>query len=49
MTPLFAFRPRAGERGRFEARGNVPELVEVLADRGERLDESLFAQGDDEP
>jgi len=48
VTPLFAFRPRAGESGRFESAGNVPEIAEVLADRGACVDESLFEARADE-
>jgi pilus assembly protein CpaF len=48
VTPLFAFRPRAGERGRFEALGNEPEFAAVLSDRGVELDGSLFEAGADD-
>jgi pilus assembly protein CpaF len=48
VTPLFAFRPRTGERGRFEALGNEPEFAAVLSDRGVELDGSLFEAGADD-
>jgi pilus assembly protein CpaF len=47
VTSLFRFRPRAGADGNHEATGTVPELVFALADRGERIDDELFAPGQD--
>jgi pilus assembly protein CpaF len=47
VTPLYRFLPRAGVAGDFEATGSKPELVAMLADRGELLDEDLFEQGPD--
>ena len=47
VTPLYRFRPRVGEGGAFDCSGTVPLLAEVLADRGELVDEDLFASGED--
>jgi pilus assembly protein CpaF len=47
VTPLFRFRPREGSAGVFEASGNVPRVATMLADRGEDVDEWLFAPEED--
>ena len=47
VAPLFRFRQRAGASGTFEVTGTVPNLAEVLSDRGEQVGESLFAPEDD--
>jgi pilus assembly protein CpaF len=47
VTPLFAFRPRAGILGAFEATGEIPKLAEALAERGEEVPPELFAEGGD--
>jgi pilus assembly protein CpaF len=47
VTPLFRFRPRTGADGVHEGVGTVPDLTFVLADRGERLGEELFAAEED--
>ncbi len=47
VTPLFRFRPREGQAGSFEASGTVPGVATMLADRGEAIDEWLFAPEED--
>ncbi len=47
VTPLYAFRPRAGALGAFEATGEIPKLAEALAERGEHVPPELFASGAD--
>jgi pilus assembly protein CpaF len=47
VAPLFRFRPRSGASGSFEASGTVPQVATMLSDRGERVDEWLFAPGED--
>jgi pilus assembly protein CpaF len=47
VAPLFRFRPRSGATGGFEASGTVPQIATMLADRGERVDDWLFAPGED--
>jgi pilus assembly protein CpaF len=47
VTPLFRFRPREGSAGAFEASGTVPRVASMLADRGEPIDEWLFAPEED--
>jgi len=47
----FSFRPRlgSGSEGEFVATGVVPELCDVLAERGEPLSPRLFHEGPDRP
>jgi pilus assembly protein CpaF len=47
VEPVFRFRPREGGAGRFSASGMTPALVDVLRSRGEGLDDSVFAVGED--
>jgi pilus assembly protein CpaF len=47
VTPLFRFRPRSGGDGVHEGVGTVPDLAFVLADRGERLSDEVFAPEED--
>jgi pilus assembly protein CpaF len=47
VAPLFRFRPRSGEAGAFEASGTIPHVATMLADRGESVDDWLFAPGED--
>jgi len=48
VTPLFRFRPRAAAGGGVhEGVGTVPDLAFVLADRGERVGEEVFAPEED--
>jgi pilus assembly protein CpaF len=47
VTPLFRFRARAGVAGVHEGVGTVPDLAFVLADRGERLGDDVFAPEED--
>ena len=47
VSPVFKFRPRLGAGGEFEAVGFVPDLANVLAERGEEIDPELFAAGSD--
>jgi len=49
VTELFAFRPREGASGRFEAMGSVPDLASTLRLRGEQIDDVLFEAGEDGP
>jgi pilus assembly protein CpaF len=46
VAPLFRFRPRIGS-GAFEASGTIPQVAMALGDRGEQVDEWLFAPGED--
>jgi pilus assembly protein CpaF len=48
VSPLYRFRGRHGDDGRFEATGSVPRVAEVLADRGEDVGDWLFEEGPDE-
>ena len=48
VSEVFAFRPRRGPRGIFVATGIVPPLAGVLAERGEVVQDTLFAQGPDD-
>jgi pilus assembly protein CpaF len=49
VREAFSFRPRAGSGsdGEFVATGVVPELTDVLAERGEALPARLFVEGPD--
>jgi pilus assembly protein CpaF len=47
VTPLFAFRPRFGTFGAFEATGEVPRVAAALVERGEDVEDDLFAAGAD--
>jgi len=47
VASLFRFHPRPGGGGSFEATGTVPRIATVLAERGEPVDEDLFAPGED--
>ncbi|HTG48716.1 MAG TPA: CpaF family protein [Actinomycetota bacterium] len=47
VDPLFRFQPRAGADGRFVSTGTVPVLAEILRERGELIDEAMFAAGED--
>jgi pilus assembly protein CpaF len=47
VEPVFRFRPRDGGAGRFSASGMIPALVDVLRQRGEGLDDVVFAVGED--
>jgi pilus assembly protein CpaF len=47
VTDVFAFRPRIGPRGVFEATGAVPAVEPMLKERGEELSPDLFAAGID--
>ncbi|HEY6567003.1 MAG TPA: CpaF family protein [Actinomycetota bacterium] len=47
VSPLFRFRPREGSAGSFEASGTVPRVASMLADRGEPIDDWLFAPEED--
>jgi len=47
VEPVFRFRPRDGGAGRFSASGMIPALLDVLRQRGEDLEEELFAVGED--
>ena len=47
VSSVFKFRPRSGAGGEFEAVGFVPDLANVLAERGEEIDPELFAAGGD--
>jgi pilus assembly protein CpaF len=42
VTEVFGFRPRLGPRGAFVCSGAIPELVNVLRARGQRLPDELF-------
>ncbi len=47
VEPVFRFRPREGGAGRFSASGMIPALLDVLQQRGEDVEEELFAVGED--
>jgi pilus assembly protein CpaF len=49
VREVFSFHPRAGggARGEFVATGVVPELTDVLAERGELVPRRLFDEGTD--
>jgi pilus assembly protein CpaF len=47
VQPLFAFRPRSGADGCFEALGNVPHLSSTLAERDEAVGPEIFEVGAD--
>ena len=48
VEPLFRFRPRDGAEGRFEATGTAPAFADVLRERGEAVDDAMFAFGEDD-
>jgi pilus assembly protein CpaF len=47
VEPVFRFRPREGGVGRFSASGMIPAIMDVLRQRGEDLDDEVFAVGED--
>jgi pilus assembly protein CpaF len=47
METLYRFRPRLGAAGGFSCTGSIPHVRSTLAERGEVLDETLFAPGED--
>ena len=47
VTQVFRFRPRIGPHGEFVSMGVVPEIADVLADRGVELSDALFLPGSD--
>jgi len=47
VEPVFRFRPREGGAGRFSASGMIPAIVDVLRQRGEDVEDELFAVGED--
>ena len=47
VEPVFRFRPREGGTGRFSASGMIPAIVDVLRQRGEDVEDELFAVGED--
>jgi pilus assembly protein CpaF len=47
VASLFKMRVRAGSDGVFEATGSVPHVAALLAERGEAVDDDLFAPGED--
>ncbi len=47
VTQVFGFRPRIAPRGEFVSTGVVPEIADVLADRGVELRDALFLPGPD--
>jgi pilus assembly protein CpaF len=47
VRQVFAFRPRAGVAGRFEATGGEPVMAALLAERGAPADHGLFEPGED--
>ncbi|MEO8293590.1 MAG: CpaF family protein, partial [Actinomycetota bacterium] len=47
VRQVFAFRPRAGADGRFEATGGEPVMAALLAERGAPADHGLFEPGED--
>jgi pilus assembly protein CpaF len=49
VTELFGFAPREGPRGSFVSRGEIPELVRILSERGEDVSTSLFDAGIERP
>ena len=47
VRQVFAFRPRVGATGRFEATGGEPVMAALLAERGAPADHGLFEPGED--
>ena len=47
VSPVFRFRPQTGAGGEFEVVGFVPDLANVLSDRGEETGPDLFTAGRD--
>ena len=47
LRQVFAFRPRAGLTGTFEAAGGEPVMAALLAERGAPADHGLFDPGED--
>ena len=47
VRQVFAFRPRVGVSGRFEATGGEPVMAALLAERGAPADHGLFEPGED--
>ena len=47
VSPLFRFRLREGRAGSFEGSGTVPRVAAMLTDRGEAIDDWLFAPEED--
>jgi pilus assembly protein CpaF len=47
VEPVFRFRPRDGGAGGFSASGMIPALLDVLRQRGEDVEDDLFAVGED--
>ena len=47
VRQVFAFRPRVGAFGRFEAIGGEPVMAALLAERGAPADHGLFEPGED--
>jgi len=47
IATIFRFRHRAGSSGSFEATGSVPNVAQVLAERGEDVSDMLFEPGED--
>jgi len=47
VTPVFRYRPRDSSGGHFEATGTVPSITTTLADRGEVVEDWMFAPEDD--
>ena len=47
LAPLFRFRMRTGTAGAFEGSGTVPRIAATLVDRGEQVDDWLFAPEED--
>jgi pilus assembly protein CpaF len=47
VRQVFAFRPRVGAAGRFEATGGEPVMAALLAERGAPADHGLFEPGED--
>jgi pilus assembly protein CpaF len=47
VTPVFRYRARDVADGHFEATGTVPSLATTLADRGESVEDWMFAPEDD--
>jgi pilus assembly protein CpaF len=46
VEPLFTYRPRE-DGGRFVATGMMPDLAQVLRDRGQAVPDDLFEAGED--
>ena len=47
VTPVFRYPARDVADGHFEATGTVPSIATTLADRGESVDDWMFAPEDD--